>query len=918
MSAPNPKDVIWSSPWGTLGDLATASFVIAALSGAAVAVPFNPTDGYGSIATLLLANPAGTFFRNLHYWTSQACLILTVLHIWDHLRSSTEQRVRRGVWLRLSLTLPLLVFIMLSGFMLRGDADARQALRIVTEAISRVPLVGSGLATLAFGVGGRLDVVYVQHAATATILVWLFIIEHARRVWPKLNAFLSVLLTTGVISLFLSPGLHDGLDPIIKGPWYFLGLQEILHWTPWPLAVVLGGTLLVAGFYGIRHLGTNGVARIKGLLLVGLALYLGLCGVGALLRGQSWAWSPAWPSGPGDLKAGWVFAQAQEAPAPLPLVNGRPEGCLVCHLGVTGLGNAHKPEAIGCASCHGGDTLSLNKARAHAGMILIPGNLSTAARTCGTAECHEAIIPRVEQSLMTTMRGVVEIDRAVFGAVANPKQKEPGHIQQLGRSSADTHLRQLCASCHLGAPKTELGPIEEDFRHGGGGGCLACHLNRSKVALEALQAYQHQKLAGRATAPKVHPSLDLQMGNGKCFGCHSRSGRISTSYEGWHEMHEPPPAVPDPRDPHYRVLPDERVFERALPDIHQQRGLECVDCHSSTEIMGDGKAHARKSTQVRLLCVDCHAPAGSGLPLLPASRLDPESRRILALRRWPGATPKQFIQTRKGNALVNGVWDEAIGKPRLLLKRDGLPKELKPTAPVCVEGAGHARLSCGSCHTAWAPTCTTCHTSRDEKSLAYDWIKGTESPGKWKEEGGPFLADPPTLGIRETPSDPANPRGVIETFVPGMVLTLALPDPSGPPLFRRLYARIEPHTTQKGSRSCTSCHNNPVAIGYGRGELRYERTPRGGRWTFRPAAKLLPVDGLPADAWIPFLGTRSGMVSTREDVRPFTIEEQQRILRVGACLTCHDERSAVMRSSVQTFEKQLAKRSPQCLLPVWH
>ena len=30
------------------------------------------------------------------------------------------------------------------------------------------------------------------------------------------------------------------------------------------------------------------------------------------------------------------------------------------------------------------------------------------------------------------------------------------------------------------------------------------------------------------------------------------------------------------------------------------------------------------------------------------------------------------------------------------------------------------------------------------------------------------------------------------------------------------------------------------------------------------------------------------MASTRDDVRPFNIEEQRRILQVGACLTCHD------------------------------
>ena len=78
---------------------------------------------------------------------------------------------------------------MLSGFVLRGDPEGRQALRILTEATSQVPIVGTLLATLVFGAAERLDLVYVQHAATATIVVWLFVIEHARRVWPRATAF---------------------------------------------------------------------------------------------------------------------------------------------------------------------------------------------------------------------------------------------------------------------------------------------------------------------------------------------------------------------------------------------------------------------------------------------------------------------------------------------------------------------------------------------------------------------------------------------------------------------------------------------------------------------------------------------------------------------------------------------------------
>jgi len=59
------------------------------------------------------------------------------------------------------------------------------------------------------------------------------------------------------------------------------------------------------------------------------------------------------------------------------------------------------------------------------------------------------------------------------------------------------------------------------------------------------------------------------------------------------------------------------------------------------------------------------------------------------------------------------------------------------------------------------------------------------------------------------------------------------------------------------------------------------------------------------------------MVSTRDDVRPFTPEEQRRILRVGACLTCHPGDSAVMRESVRDFEALVARRSRRCVLPRW-
>jgi hypothetical protein len=136
-------------------------------------------------------------------------------------------------------------------------------------------------------------------------------------------------------------------------------------------------------------------------------------------------------------------------------------------------------------------------------------------------------------------------------------------------------------------------------------------------------------------------------------------------------------------------------------------------------------------------------------------------------------------------------------------------------------------------------------------------------------------------------------------------------------VFRRLYARTFSHTIRREARSCESCHTDPVALGYGRGALRYEVRGSTGQWRFTPAHEPLPADGLPGDAWIGFLQSRAGMVSTRDDVRPFNPDEQRRILNAGACLTCHPGDSLPMQQAIAGFEETFARRAPRCVIPVW-
>ncbi|MCB0749052.1 MAG: hypothetical protein KDC90_16450, partial [Ignavibacteriae bacterium] len=232
------------------------------------------------------------------------------------------------------------------------------------------------------------------------------------------------------------------------------------------------------------------------------------------------------------------------------------ESCIQCHGEVKGFSPFHNPQKIGCASCHLGNKLAKNKNEAHMGMVLIPGNSINSKQTCGQTSCHPGISERIDSSLMSSMSGVISVDKFAFEEINSPNGKF--HIEKIGRSASDTHLRNLCASCHLGNEKKEFGPITELSR---GGGCNACHLNYSEESKNELRNYQSLKTEKPDSALlKFHPSLSLNITNDHCFGCHSRSGRISTSYEGWHETSLSTEEVK--KNSKYRLLQDGRIFEK--------------------------------------------------------------------------------------------------------------------------------------------------------------------------------------------------------------------------------------------------------------------------------------------------------------------------------------------------------------------
>lgn len=941
------KSKIYSKLFGsTFGQIGISTFFISGITGIILAIFYDVSEPYNSISTMLIANQPAVFFRSLHYWSSQLFLIFTILHIWDHLRKSTETNVKSGVWIRLAISILAIFFVMLSGFILKGDADSIQAKRILTTLLDSIPFVGNLFSFSLIGKDESFQLTYVHHIATATIFIWIIIVEHAKQLWPKTKTTLYFLIPTILLALFFIPTLHDGINSVMKGPWYFLGMQELFHYFSSPEIVMWGVFVFIMVIGVLPKFNSAWAKKIKIALLILTIIYILLSIVGYFFRGTNWEFRLPWNneyfshSNYNPINNSRSLLTDFSIEKKITNVLGRDEGCQYCHEGMSGFSPSHNPEAIGCVSCHLGNSFTIDRELAHSGMIKIPGNLETAHLSCGTVDCHPGISERVENSIMNTMSGVVTVNRFVFGEESDLNKL--ANIKYIGNSAADTHLRNLCASCHTGNEKTEYGPITELSR---GGGCNACHLNYTEESENDLSLLVTS--IGDSSIIKFHPSLTLEVTNNHCFGCHSRSGRISTSYEGWHETQILKENFPN--DGKHRLLEDGRVFEFVIADVHHERGMECIDCHNSYELMGDGNLYAHQNEQTTIECEDCHSKKEANYVLF--DDLDSESRKIVELRKLDEPSHKS------NNILINPTFQRSGSNPEtnpsakvltrsgffgidsnrkyLITRKDSIPlintyinednskvlvgknskKEFKLNPPkfICEEGKAHDRLSCNSCHSAWAPQCVGCHTEFDKNASGYDNLTKVETDGAWRELLGEFFAEPPTLGIMNEGTE----REKIETFVPGMIMTLDKSSFDGkkePNIFHRLFAPTIAHTTSAKGRNCESCHNEPLAIGYGRGELIFGND---GRWNFQNEFAVDENDNLPQDAWIGFLNNNQGKV-TRIGSRPFTIKEQKRILTVGACLTCHDDNSKVMIKSLSNFDELLKQVSSKCVLPKYN
>jgi len=200
-------------------------------SGVIVGFQYDYSTPYYSVSSIDVLVPYGEFFRSLHFYSSQALFFFSIFHLAAIYRK-TEQ-YSQGEWLKLLLTLPIILLLLFTGYILRGDSTGSSAGMIAESIMWTIPLAGDALNTFFFAIEeSGLRRVYVHHVIGLDIVLLILLWRHLRIYKIKNSSFYPI---AGFTLLFcmLTPAPiepeHAGII-YISGPWFFLGLQELLRY----------------------------------------------------------------------------------------------------------------------------------------------------------------------------------------------------------------------------------------------------------------------------------------------------------------------------------------------------------------------------------------------------------------------------------------------------------------------------------------------------------------------------------------------------------------------------------------------------------------------------------------------------------------------------------------------------------------
>ncbi len=446
-----------------------------------------------------------------------------------------------------------------------------------------------------------------------------------------------------------------------------------------------------------------------------------------------------------------------------------------------GIEEAHPPvegHTFTCEGCHGGDPEARKQWEAHVSpgidgdpfiknltlgelddldpaylQFINPGDLRVAQQSCGTgigANCHGSMVETLKTNQMATFSGELGIARYRAGIQNSPAGVKavydvrddsfvlgevPGTVGSLEKMEEpqvpagtteigpyqDIYLTKACMRCHLWTFGDNK--FTGDFRSSG---CSACHvLYRNDGTSQSLDPVIEKSVPPH---PQKH-IITSAIPSEQCLHCHYRGGRIGLSFQGYREGAGPGyddekvGFLGEPLHGHDAnfYIDDEDVtndIDETPPDVHFEAGMDCIDCHFSHDVHGDGHIYTSTQVAVEVRCKDCHGTNDEVTTMI--TRL---GNKVEALEKDENG---DFWLTTKvsGKRLKVPQVKAAIGKASHsshLFKSMGRDEN----------GFSHLdSMTCHTCHSAWMPSCYGCHVTADMREVQRSLISGVSTPGR--------------------------------------------------------------------------------------------------------------------------------------------------------------------------------------------
>ncbi len=612
------------------------------------------------------------------------------------------------------------------------------------------------------------------------------------------------------------------------------------------------------------------------------------------------------------------------------------EFCITCHFGIEDTSASHPNSTFGCVICHGGSGADLTVKGAHRGLIggANPTRLDLASQSCGgssltTGMCHtdkaSPVLDRVRntpRSIMATNAGIIGILRFQWGVAKMGEERYGIRPVSDGKTSldeigpeltkdqtihlAESHFRKFCSTCHLWGkqPEEKMGRLA---------GCAACHATYDQTGrYQGSDPTINRYEAGHA----AYHSINTRIDDDRCRACHNRSARTGLNYHGEMESEQyGTPFMGGFYD--NQTLSDERFVLNLVPDIHFEKKMGCIDCHTSQDTMGDGKIYGRMKDQIEIRCEDCHGGYDHPPKVTAADFNDPLTVALIR--------SSKFIKISDTDQILRTSRDRPLPHIRKTEKGLVLTSKLSgKESPVKVitndnrghNIKGHERLECDTCHSAWSPQCFGCHQILNLGMEGKDHISGKTTRGAWAEGRSYFRFEKNMFGI--------NSRGRVGILVPGCQVWNTVVNERGEviepynskimPLKNGLNSiaigPTHPHTTRKEVPRCIDCHLDSKALGLGEGNISWDAREK--IVTISPIYDSynsgLQID-FPLDGIIDVHGNQK-QGSSHELSRGFNKEELNRILGIVPCLPCHDRYDDPVWTRPGPYKKTPACRKP--------